>query len=163
MKKVLLFALILVYGTISIHAQFGRLSRTDSLRIDSLNKITQEDYRNMLNQMGIASVRPGPSGNPQAQNAANTDEAKASPYTSLPDPLILNNGKKVTNAKTWYTNRRAEIVELFDREVYGRTPSNTPKVTWEVAGIIKELVGNVPAITKRLIGHVDNSAFPQIA
>src|SRR5688500_15718129 len=98
MKKVMLFAFLLVHGTISIHAQFGRLTRTDSLRIDSLNKVTQEDYRNMLNQLGIASVRPGPSGNPQAQNAANADETNASPYTSLPDPLLLNNGKKVTNA-----------------------------------------------------------------
>lgn len=162
MKKVILLAFCIVHGTQFMHAQFGRLTRSDSLRIDSLNKVTQVDYRQMLEQLGIASVRPGPSGNPQAQNAANTDEAKASPYTTLPDPLVLNNGKKVTNAKTWYTSRRAEIVELFDREIYGRTPTNTPKVTWEVAGVIKELVGNVPAITKRLIGHVDNSAYPQI-
>src|SRR5688572_7840984 len=101
-------------------AQFGRLSPADSLRRDSINKITQQDYNNILQQLGIKSTRPGPSGNPQASNAANVDESKASPYTSLPDPLTLKNGKKVTTPKMWWTERRPEIVEDFDREVYGR-------------------------------------------
>src|SRR6476620_4908151 len=75
-------------------------SAADSIRRDSLmrvmQKATQQDYQNMLEQLHITSTRPGPSGNPQAPNAANNDEAKASPYTTLPDPLILKNGKKVT-------------------------------------------------------------------
>lgn len=154
--------LLLLSVSLCTNAQFGRLTRADSLRIDSLNKLTQQDYKQMKDQLGITNTRPGPSGNPQASNAANTDESNASPYTSLPDPLLLNNGQQVANAKTWYAKRRGELTVLFDREVYGRTPSNTPKVTWEVAGIIKELVGNVPAVTKRLVGHVDNSAYPQI-
>ena len=76
--------------------------------------------------LGITSIRPGPSGNPKAPNAANLDESKATPYTSLPDPLVMNNGTKVTSARQW-PKRRAEIVEHFDREVYGRTPARTPR------------------------------------
>jgi hypothetical protein len=120
------------------------------------------DYQNMLDQLHIDSTRPGPSGNPQAPNAANTDESKATTYTTLPDPLILNNGKPVTTAKMWWEQRRPEIVEYFDRDIYGRVPENTPKVTWELVSSIYDTSNHVPAITKKLIGHVDNSSYPSI-
>lgn len=123
---------------------------------------TWADYQNMLKQLKIDSTRRGPSGNPSAPNAANNDESKAKQYTSLPDPLVLNNGKKVTDAKTWWNKRRPEIVELFDREIYGRMPKVTPKVTWEVLSTVDTSFGNVKAVTKNLVGHVDNSSYPQI-
>lgn len=116
----------------------------------------------MLKQLGITSTRPGPSGNPQAPNAANIDESKASPYSSLPDALILKNGKKVTTAKMWWTQRRPEIVEDFDREVYGRMPKNLPKVNWEVTSTTDTTIGNVKAISKKIVGRVDNSSYPDI-
>lgn len=163
MNKTTLTALLAACIGLPCLAQTSsRFTRADSLRIDSLNKATQTDYQHMLQQLGITETRRGPSGNPQASNYANTDESKASPYTSLPDPLVLNNGQRVTNANTWFTKRRPEIIEAFDREVYGRTPANTPKVTWEVVATIPDLVGAIPATTKRLVGHVDNSAYPAI-
>lgn len=80
----------------------------------------------------------------------------------MPDPLVLNNGKKVTDAKTWWNVRRPEIVELFDREIYGRRPKVTPKVTWEVVSTKNDTNGGVAIITKQLLGHVDNSSHSQI-
>lgn len=62
----------------------------------------------------------------------------------------------------WWTERRPQIVEDFDREVYGRVPEQTPKVNWEVVSTTKETVGSAPVITKNLIGHVDNSSYPTI-
>ena len=59
--------------------------------------------------------------------------------------------------------RRAEIVEDFDREIYGRIPENIPKVSWEVVSTTKDTIGGIPAITKQLLGHVDNSSFPSIS
>ena len=160
MKKIISLLLILLAGH-SLFAQF-KMTHADSLRIDSISKITRADYQNMLQQLGISSTRPGPSGNPQAPNAANIDETKASPYTSLPDPLALKNGQKIRDAKSWWTKRRPEIVEDFDREIYGRVPAHIPAVKWEVAGVSKDTVGSYQAVTKRLIGHVDNSSYPQI-
>jgi len=123
-----------------------------------------EDRQKMMDLLHIASLRQGADGNnPQAPNAANYDEAKANPYPNLPDPLLLNNGKKVTSAKMWWNQRRPEIVELFDREVYGRVPKNVPKVKWEVRSTTNEMNGDVPVITKELVGHVDNSSYPEIA
>jgi hypothetical protein len=111
----------------------------------------------------ITSLRQGANGsNPQAPNYANYDESKANPYPKLPDPLVLKNGKKVKTAKVWWNERRPEIVEDFDREIYGRAPKITPKVKWEVTSTTKETIGEVPVITKQLVGHVDNSVYPQI-
>ena len=90
--------------------------------------------------------------NRNAPNAANYDESKANPYPNLPDPLTLKNGEKVTTAEAWWNKRRPEIVEDFDREVYGRVPKDMPKVTWEVTATTEEKVGDVPVVTKRLVG-----------
>src|SRR4029453_6960291 len=87
------------------------------------------DHKNMMEQLGIKTLRPGPSGNEAAPNHANYDEALAHPYPQLPDPLTLKNGKKVTSADMWWKQRRPEIVEDFDRDVLGRVPQNVPKVT----------------------------------
>jgi hypothetical protein len=116
----------------------------------------------MLEQIGISSTRPGPSGTPGQPNSANTDESKATQYTTLPDPLVLNNGKKVKSAKVWWEKRRPEIVELFDREIYGRVPANVPGVKWEVLSVTNDSVAKIPVITKRLSGHVDNSSYSSI-
>src|SRR5580765_937625 len=120
MKKI--FTLVAAMIVLNVHAQF-RLSPADSIRRDSINKVTQQDYKQMLQQLNITATRPGPSGNPSSPNAANIDEAKASPYTSLPDPLTLKSSEKVKDAKTWWEKRRPEIVEDLDREVYGRAPA----------------------------------------
>ncbi len=124
---------------------------------------SQADRQKMLDLLGIKELRNGANGsNPDAPNAANYDESKANPYPKLPDPLILNSGKPVKNAKDWWDKRRPEIVELFDREIYGRMPQRTPKVTWEVAKTADEMNGTVAVVTKTLVGHVDNSAYPDI-
>jgi hypothetical protein len=113
--------------------------------------------------LNIKELRRGANGNnPKADNAANYDESKANPYPNLPDPLVLKNGQKVTTAEAWWKQRRPEIVEDFDREVYGRVPKDTPKVKWEVTATEKQTVGDVPVITKRLVGHVDNSSYPLV-
>lgn len=122
----------------------------------------QEDHKRMMDLLEIKSLRRGADGNPRSERAANLDEAKANPYPDLPDPLVLKNGEKVTTADAWLKVRRAEIVEDFDREVYGRVPKETPAVKWEVKATRTEKVGDVPVITKELVGRVDNSSYPLV-
>lgn len=128
-----------------------------------LAQTAAEDHKNMMEQLGIKALRPGPSGNESAPNHANYDEATANPFPALPDPLTLKNGKKVTSADVWNKQRRAEIIEDFDREVLGRVPKNAPKVTWSVAKTVTGTVGPQAAVGKQLVGHVDNSAYPAIS
>ncbi|HEY3827271.1 MAG TPA: hypothetical protein VGL82_22110 [Bryobacteraceae bacterium] len=122
-----------------------------------------EDHQNMMDQLGIKALRPGPSGNESAPNHANYDEATANPYPNLPDVLTLKNGKKVTTPAMWWNERRPEITEDFDREVLGRVPKNAPKVTWEVTKTAEAKLGGHAVIGKQLVGHVDNSSFPAIS
>src|SRR5262245_22788747 len=90
-----------------------------------------QDHQQMMEQLGIQALRPGPSGNEQDPNHANYDEEKANPFPVLPEPLRFRNGQRVTSARQW-PRRRTEIVEDFEREVYGRIPPNVPKVAWTI-------------------------------
>lgn len=69
---------------------------------------------------------------PVADPPGQYDEAKVPQYT-LPDPLLLLNGKKVTSTRAWRKQRRPEILKLFETNVYGRTMVGRPRaMTWEV-------------------------------
>jgi hypothetical protein len=122
----------------------------------------EQDHQNMMDQLGIKSLRPGPNGDEKAPDHANYDESLANPYPNLPDPLVLKNGQKVTTPEMWWKQRRPEIVADFESEFYGRLPKNLPKVTWEVKVTDHEFVGFTPVIARELVGHVDDSAYPAI-
>lgn len=123
---------------------------------------TQEDHQQMMKQLGIRALRPGPSGDEKAPNHANYDEALANPFPNLPEVLVLKNGKKVTSVDAWWKKRRPEIVEDFEREVLGRIPRDVPGVKWEIVKTSEAKVGDHPVKGKRLVGRVDNSSFPAI-
>ena len=116
----------------------------------------------MLDQLGITKLRPGRDSNPNSPNAANYDQAKANPYPKLPEVLETKDGKKVTTPEQWRKERRPEIVELLEREVYGRIPENVPKVQWEVRETREIEAGGKPAIQRHIVGVVDNSDCPGI-
>ncbi len=118
--------------------------------------------QDMMRQLGIKTLIAGPSADANAPNAANYDEAKASPFTSLPDPLVTRSGAKVTNAAQWKA-RRAEIIDDYEREVYGRVPRNAPAIKWSVVATDREFVGMKPVIARRVVGQADNSAYPAIS
>jgi hypothetical protein len=121
-----------------------------------------QDRQNMMDQLGIKALRPGPSGDEKAPNHANYDESQANPFPHLPDPLTMENGQKVTTAEMWRTRRRPELLEMFSKYVYGRVPNNVPKVTWTVTAVDHEMIGFTPVLAKDLIGVVDNSSAPEI-
>jgi hypothetical protein len=110
-----------------------------------IQRLSIEDRQKMMDLLHITSLRMGPTSRPESQpgrsGLVNYDESKANPYPTLPDPLVLKSGKKVTSAKMWWDQRRPEIVEDFDREVYGRMPKVTPKVAWEVLSSTPEKNG----------------------
>ena len=123
---------------------------------------TAQDHANMLSQLGITQLRPGPSGRADAPNAANYDPAKANPFPDLPALLVSKDGTKITTPEQWWKIRRPEIVADFEREVIGRVPANVPKVTWEITKTVNTEVGGIPVVAKQVIGHVDNSADPAL-
>src|ERR1051325_1948734 len=127
MKKITILFLVTCFAV----AALSQNMKIDSSKYPKLTIFTaQQDHDNMMQQLGITKLRPGPSGNESAPNHANYDESLANPYPNLPEVLTLKNGRKVTTAKMWWDQRRPEIVEEFDREVLGRVPRNVPKVKW---------------------------------
>ena len=133
-----------------------------ALGCQPMNWTTEQDHRNMMDQLGIKALRPGPSGNENASDHANYDESRANPFSDLPDALTLKNGQRVKTASQWWQRRRLEIAEDFEREVVGRIPPDVPKVTWTVTSLANSTTGVFPVIEKQLVGHVDNSSCPAI-
>lgn len=128
----------------------------DKARADSLKKLANNDREASMRQLHIKSIRRAP----DSISKKNVD--KDGLYGPIPDALTLTNGKKVTTAAMWWKQRRPELVEYFDSEIYGRVPANTPKVTWKVTNSEQTTHGGVPVIVKTLVGHVDNASYPSI-
>jgi hypothetical protein len=145
------------------HLQSQELAPKTIALPEPMNWTAAQDHQNMMEQLGIQKLRPGPSGRDNAPNPANYDESKANPFPDLPEVLKLKNGKKVTSAKMWWQQRRPEIVEDFEREVVGRIPKNVPKVTWNAVKTINEKVGTYPVMGKQLVGNVANAGYPPIS
>jgi hypothetical protein len=85
----------------------------------------------VLATAAVAADRPG----------FNYDESQVRAYT-LPDPLVRDDGTPVRDAAAWRTVRRAEILEHFAREVYGRTPGGRPAAMhWAVTSLDRAALG----------------------
>jgi hypothetical protein len=79
----------------------------------------------------------------QRRSETNYDEKKVPQYT-LPDPLVMSNGTKVTNAQAWKDKRRPEVLELFRTYVYGRAPVGRPKdMTFKVFDLEQRALGGL--------------------
>jgi len=154
------FALVIactVAGSLASRAQ-----NPASTRLQPVTFTADQDRQNMMDQLGIKALRPGPSGNEKAPNHANYDESTANPFPNVPDPLTLNGGQSVTSAKLWWEKRRPELVEMFEKYVYGRVPNVIPRVRWSIRAVDQEFIGFNPVMAKDLIGEVDNSSYPSI-
>lgn len=93
--------------------------------------------------------------------AANYDESKIGAYT-LPDPLVLANGQRVTSAEMWRSQRRPEIVKLFESQMYGRSPGRPAGMTCEVTAVDEQALGG-KAIRKQLtVFFTGQKAGPQM-
>ncbi len=127
------------------------------------------DHQAMLAALHITSpLRPGPAGrlNPDGSappNFANYDESKATARSRVPPLLVMSDGRRITTPAMW-EQRRKELFEIFDREIYGRVPAaaKTIEVTWEITSTTQDASGTIPTITRALVGHVDPTYYPAI-
>ncbi len=132
---------------------FANDSTSQPAFLPPVHLTADQDHQRLMKLLHITSLPPGASG-----QHPNLDESKANPYPNLPDPLVLNDGRKVITPEMWWMLRRPEILEDFQREIYGRTPADTPKVAWQTTSEKND----GKTITKQLVGHVDNTTYPLI-
>ena len=107
------------------------------------------------------TVQPAPrpksdaAGNPlryaASGHVSNYDEAKVAPYT-LPDPLIMNDGRPVRTAEMWIKERRPEILRLYQDFVFGHVPATAPKLTF--AEVKSEPALDGAAVRKTIVGRI---------
>ena len=71
----------------------------------------------------------------------NYDESKVPGYT-LPDPLVMASGEKVIDARMWREKRRPELLQLFEKYVFGRTPAGRPgELRFEIVDNARDALG----------------------
>ena len=155
-------ALSLMIVPLSAFSQWGGMGM--NMNRDSLNKVAEADYANMMEQLGIKEMKPGR--NPNTTDVTqhpNYDELIGNPYCIYPELLVTNSGKQVKNAKMWNKIRRPELVKTFEEEIYGCIPENVPSVDWQVTDEQKAKLGNTDVVIRTLKGVVDNSSYPEIS
>ena len=91
----------------------------------------------------------------------NYDEAKVPQYT-LPDPLTMQNGQRVRDAKTWMTRRRPEILEVYSRQMFGRSPSKVPKLDYEVVSVDRQALSGKAVRKQVTIWFASRSSGPKM-
>lgn len=162
----ILLAPVMLIACSQLFAVRGALAQQDvttkKVLTPPIKMTSEQDHQRTMELLHIAALRPAPASDVKAANHANYDESKAGVFPDYPDPLILSDGSPVTSPKIWWTKRRPQIVEAFDSQGYGRVPKHTPKVRWEVTDTKHETVGGIAAITRDLVGHVDNASYPLI-
>jgi len=92
---------------------------------------------------------------------ANYDEAKIPDYT-LPDPLVTEDGEKVTSAEMWFEKRRPEILELFESEVYGRSPSRPEDMSFEVLSVDDQAMGGKATRKEAIVRFTNQPDGPKM-
>ena len=84
----------------------------------------------LFSPVSYAQIPDSPDGS-SAGIHVNYTETKVGEYT-LPDPLALADGEKVTDAKTWFSKRRPEILKLVEENIYGRAPGRPEDMSFDV-------------------------------
>jgi hypothetical protein len=178
---------LIVLVTLSATSTFAQVLTKEQAALEraKTDSLTKVNYQQTLQSLGIklpvlpqqaddlsrpknAVPRPNGSGYTDAEGRSlnrspwgawvNYNEELANNYT-LPDPLVLRNGKPVTNANMWWQLRRSEIVNDYETYVFGRVPKNTPKIVFEVNEVDKTTLDK-SAVKKTITGHIDNAAYP---
>ncbi|UCF14187.1 MAG: hypothetical protein JSW59_12305, partial [Phycisphaerales bacterium] len=85
------------------------------------------------------------------------------PEYTLPDPLVMSDGSRVTDARKWRAQRRPEILELFRRHVYGRSPVGRPKnMTFELFDLERKALGDTATRKQVTVNFTGNENGPSM-
>ncbi len=153
-------------STCPLDAQNSPAPKSDGEKVpEPLNWTTQQDHQNMMEQLGIKSLRPGPSGRADATNAANYDPAKANPFPGSARSAHVEERAEGHDApRCGGSSAARKSSRTSNAKSFGRVPKDVPKVTWTITTRQADdrVVGDIPVSARQLVGTVDNSACPSI-
>src|SRR5207248_2197098 len=79
----------------------------------------------------------------------------------LPDPLVMQNGGRVTTKKQWFKKRRPELKALFEHYMYGKMPPAPKHLKFTVERVNKNYFGG-KATKKEITISFGETNFPKI-
>ncbi len=84
-------------------------------------------------------------------------------YTPI-DLLAMNDGTPVTTPDDWWNERRPEIFEAVQDELYGRIPDRSlwPAISWELGDIVTGTANGVAYVERTVAGNIDTSSYPEL-
>ena len=91
----------------------------------------------------------------------NYDESKVPAYT-LPNPLVMENGVKVTTPAQWWNQRRPEILKLFEENVYGKVPGKLQHITFRVRSVCRKALNGLATRKQVTILFTGNDSGPKM-
>lgn len=109
-----------------------------------------------LSVLALITTLVGASRVQAQQKTANYDEALVG-NDPLPELLVTRDGKKVDSVSAWETGRRPEILALFQKHVYGKTPTAWGPVDFKTTQV-KEDALNGKAVRKLV--HISLPNYP---
>jgi hypothetical protein len=111
--------------------------------------------------IGLFAVFHSPAFAQNTSHGRNYDEAKVGRYT-LPDPLLGNDGKRITDTKSWIATRRGDILRDFRDRMYGHTPELPAKLRSEVVATRDDAVDGLATRTIVKLQFFDDPSAPDI-
>jgi hypothetical protein len=87
-------------------------------------------------------IKTNPASAQFPSDSANENESKVIAYT-LPDPLMMPNGKRVKDSTEWMKAQRAYIYQLFEKNVYGRYPRQKINVRYKIREESNKALGGI--------------------
>jgi len=97
------------------------------------------------------------------QPEINYDENNVGSYT-LPDPLVMADGRPVATSAQWNQERRPELLRLFENHVYGRVPSpgKTIRPTFDIQPDDQQALGGTAVRRQVSIRFTDKADGPRM-
>lgn len=114
------------YEALTGRSVLGISYHPEGLTADRADLARRCAHAAVLKPFGITQVGP-------RKVATNMDEAAVAPYV-LPDALTSASGKKIRNAKQWNEVRRTELLDLFEKEMYGTAPGSPDCLFFQQVG-----------------------------
>ncbi len=101
---------------------------------------------------------------PAIQAQSNTDENKVIPYT-LPDILVTEKHHTVNSQKEWVSVRRPQLLQAFNKYVYGKVPDANIQIGFTTINVIHHVVNGkatLKIINICLSNQKDSFCFPMV-
>lgn len=84
------------------------------------------------------------------------------PSFELPDPLVMCDGRPVADAEMWKTKRRAEVLQMFEAYVYGRSPDRPEGMTFTVTETDDQALGGIATRKQVSVRFTDREDGPKM-